>query len=283
MPRRQPARFSLTRLFVWAVVVTVGLISLTLAFLPASALEGPVVRRLEAATGARVSLAQIQLGFGGLLPFGELHDVELRWSDGTQIDVARLRATPVPSLAWLRGVPDVHVTLDSSAGGFEGRLSAERVKGQTKGFDLSKLPRRWLGESGAPVEGPVDAQLDLTRHADQWSGSVSFAGRKGVLALAGAPVSLPYETLAGALDVDEIGALRLSHFALTGPLATGNASGTVQPGYAGPATGAVDLTVDVQRVDPAFVPTLIQAGIPLDPAGTGRLRVTGTPDRPTIR
>ena len=283
MPRRQPSGFSFTRLLVWGVVLAAGLVGFTLAFLPASALEGPVVRRLEAATGARVSLAQIELGFGGLLPFGELRDMELHWSDGTQIDVARLRARPVVSLAWLRGVPDVELSLDSSAGGFEGRVSAERVKGQARGFDLAKLPRRWLGEGGAPLEGPLDAQLDLARHADQWAGSVSFAGQKGVLALAGAPVSLPYETLAGDVSLDEVGTLRLSRFALAGPLATGTATGTVQPGYAGPATGALDLTVDVQRVDPAFVPTLVQAGIPLDPSGIGRLRVTGTPERPTIR
>ncbi len=280
---RQPARFSFTRLLVWTVVLVVALVALTLAFLPSSALEGPLVRRLEAATGARVSLASLELGFGGLLPFGELHDAELRWSDGTQIDVKRLRASPVPSLAWLRGVPELRVTLESSAGGYVGRLSAERVKGHATAFDLSKLPRRWLGEGGAPVEGPVDAELDLSRHAEQWAGSVSFAGRRGVLAVAGVPVALPYETLSGALDLDEVGSLRLSRFALAGPLATGSAEGTVAPGYAGPATGALDLSVDVQRVDPALVPTLVEAGIPLDASGVGRLRVTGTTERPTIR
>lgn len=284
MARRGPGR---GRAFVRALATLALGIALLLgfafAFFPFERLEPALAARIGAATRSRATFGQLSVGWELRGPFAELHALTLRWSDGSTLMLDTLRVEPALSAAWLRGVPTASVKSLAAFGSVDGIVSREVVQLRAEQLEVSALPKDWFGESGAPIDGRVDATLAATRVAEQWSGRLSIQGADGVLALPGAPVAIPYESLRGTLALDELGTLTLAGIALAGPMASATAEGTIAAGYAGPATGALDVAIDVKRIDPALVPSLTAAGIPLDPSGTGRLHMTGSVDQPAFQ
>lgn len=263
-------------------VVAIGCFAL--AFFPFERLQPALVARLEHETRSRVELARLEAGLSSRGPYAELEGLRFRWPDESSLAIDSLRITPALSVAWLRGVPTARVTSAGAAGSFDGIASGLRIAGALRSVDPSRLPQRWFGGGGAPIAGPLDADVDLARDADQWSGDATFSGGKGILSVPGLPVSIPYDELRGALHLDEIGSLAVDHVTLRGPLASAVANGTVAAGYAGPATGAIDITIDVERLDPALVPALAQYGLSLNPAsGAGQVRLSGTPEQVQVR
>lgn len=146
------------------------------------------------------------------------------------------------------------------------------------GFDLAALPASWFGEQGSPLAGPVDAKLVVARLADPRTGEVQITGRDGSLQPPGSPLAIPYESLASALRLDELGTLHVDSFSLQGPMVSATAQGEVAAGFAGPATGAISIDAEIAHFDPALQPALAAYGIALDASGAGRVQVTGTPD-----
>jgi hypothetical protein len=261
----------------------VVILLVALALFPFDRLEPVLIARLERETRARASLDRLSVGVSWRGPYAELEGLSLSWPNGSALAFQALRVSPALSLDWLRGAPAASLTSAAAFGSFEGVASGVRLAGNVQGLDLAQLPPDWFGEGGAPLEGPIDAQIDLAHTAEQWHGTATFHGANGVLALPGMPVAIPYQHLSGGLRIDPVGNLSLDSIVLRGPLASAIASGTVAAGYTGPATGAVDLTIDVEHLEPALVPALVEYGVPLDAAGAGQIHVGGTPDQIEIR
>lgn len=269
---------ALGSLLLGAVVI----LGVALAFFPFERLAPVVVARIERETRARASLDRLSLGFSWRGPHATFEGLALLWPDGSALALDTLRVAPALSLAWLRGAPAARITSAAAFGAFDGVASLAHISGELRGLNLAKLPAAWLGGS-APIEGTLDAQVDATHVAEQWGGEAKFSSANGVFALPGMPVEIPYESLRGRARLDAVGNLSLDSVSLRGPLVSAVASGSVAAGYAGPATGALDLTIDVERIDPALAPMLAEYGLPLSASGAGRIHVGGTPDQIEVR
>lgn len=274
---------AIARRLALALLAALAILASAVAFFPAERLAPAVIARIEAASGARAALDEIALGLDWSGPYAQLEGLSLVWTDDSALTIDSLHVAPEWSLAWLRGAPAARLVSAAAFGQFEGRLSAAGIAGQLRGLDLAQLPRAWFGESGAPLEGPLDARIEAAQLAGQWSGAASLSGRGGVLALPGMPVAVPYETLDGRVALDALGNLALEQIALRGPLASCTASGRVSTGYAGPASGPIDVVVEVTHLDPALAPLLASYGLALEDGGTRRVHVGGTPDRIEVR
>jgi hypothetical protein len=254
-----------------------------LAFFPFERFAPLVASRIERETRIETHIAALGVRIGARGAELEASGVSLRWPTGETLALDAVTASPAALGAWLRGVQTAHVTADAAFGSFEGTVSRELVRGDFTHFDFAQLPRSWFGPAGSPLAGAVDARVDLERLADQWSGSVQVEGGEGSLALPGSPVAIPYERLDASGQLDEVGTLKLESLSLAGPMVVARAHGAVEAGYAGPATGAIAIEAEIERLDPALLPALQQYGIVLDANGAGRLSISGTPDQIQIR
>lgn len=265
------------------VLMLVAIVAVALAFFPFERLAPALAAQIERETRVETRLAKLGLRLGARGPVLEARGVSLRWPTGETLALDALTAAPAELGAWLRGVQSAHVTADARFGSFEGEVSREFVRGDFTRFDFAQLPATWFGMRGSPLAGAVDARVDLTRLAEQWSGTVRLEGGEGSLALPGSPVAIPYERLDAAMRLDEVGTLQIESLSLAGPMIVASAQGEVAAGYAGPATGEIAIDAEIERMDPALLPALTEYGVVLDANGAGRISISGTPDQIQIR
>jgi type II secretion system protein N len=239
---------------------------------------------LGAATGASVEMANVGGGLSLAGPVLEAGPVRATWPDGQVLDLERARVRPAWSLSWLRGVPMVHLDLDGPSGNMEGTLRAgaeAAFVGELEGVDLGRLPLgAMLGES--PLTGRLDAEIDLESQAGAWAGEVRFEAKDGSLAAAELPMAVPFETLTGALVLEEAGVVQVRDVNLAGPMVALRASGRVGASHV-PERAPLELDVDLEVADPNLRPAVASAGIPLDGQGRARLKVGGTLGSPFLR
>jgi len=267
----------------FGVLALLSIAAIAVAAFPFERLAPALGARIERETGVatRIETLGAKLALSG--PTLEASGVTLRWPSGEVLAVDAVRARPARASAWLRGVPTAHVTVEASYGSFDGDLSREAVHGQLARFDFARLPPAWFGEAGSPLAGDIDARVDLVRLGEQWSGTVTLSGGEGSLALPGSPVAIPYERIDAAARLDDAGTVHLDSLALAGPMLTARATGTVAAGRGGPATGAIAIEAEVERMDPGLAPSFAQYGIALDEQGAGRIRVTGAAGQVELR
>lgn len=262
-----------------ALLAVLAVLAIALVFFPYEQAAPALAAAIERETRITTQIAELGGGLGARGPYLEARGVTLRWPTGEALALESLRISPALSASWLRGEPRLRATARAAFGAYDGELSRELVRGDLTGFDAAQLPASWFGEGGSPLAGAVDARVDLARLAEQWSGTVEIAGGEGSLALPGAPLAIPFETIRAALRLDEVGTLRIESLALAGPMVSARASGEIAAGYAGPATGAIAIEADVERLDPALVPALAQYGVVLGETGAGRISISGTPEQ----
>jgi type II secretion system protein N len=267
----------------FGALALLGIAAFAMAFFPFERLAPALSARIERETGVATRIESLGANLELSGPTIEARGVTLRWPSGEVLALDAVRARPARASAWLRGVPTAHVAVDASCGSFEGDLSREAVHGQLARFDFARLPAAWLGEAGSPLAGDIDARVDLVRLGEQWSGSATLAGGEGSLALPGSPVAIPYERIDAAARLDDSGTLHLESLALAGPMMSARASGTIAAGPSGPASGAIVITANIERFDPALLRALAQYGVTLDAKGAGRISVTGMPGRIEMR
>jgi type II secretion system protein N len=280
-PRGLPAR--LLRGLAVAALAALGVLGVAITVFPFDRLGPALSARIDRETGVAVRFGDLRPTLGVRGVGLEARNVALRFPDGETLalDIAAVR--PARLGAWLRGVPTARVALRGDFGEFSGEVSREALRGTLARFDLAELPRSWFGEGGAPLAGPLDGRVDFERGPDAWRGSVAVAGAEGSLALPGSPVAIPYERIDASARLDEHGTLHLESIALAGPMVSARATGTLGGGTGGPATGAIAITADVERVDPALLPSLAQYGVALDASGAGHLEISGTAQQIEVR
>ncbi len=265
------------------VLALLAILLAAIAFFPFDRLAPAVAARIERETriAARIDSLGAHWSLGG--PELEANGVFLRWPTGETLTLDAVRVRPARLGAWLRGVPTAHVAMQAPFGAFTGLASREQLRGTLERFDFAQLPNAWFGGGGSPLAGAVDAQVDLARVSAQWTGTVRLSGGEGSLALPGAPIAIPFEKLDAAAQLDAVGTLHLDSLDLAGPMIVARARGQIAAGYAGPATGAIAIEADIERMDPALLPALAQYGAALGPTGAGRLTISGTAEQLIVR
>ena len=292
--RRRGLLARLARALGFSAVALLVVLGIAVAFFPFERLAPVLAGRIQHETGAEARIASVGARFGLRGPELALQGVSLRWASGDVLALDELQLRAARPSAWLRGVPTAHVSLKAGFGAFDGDVSRERLRGDFARFDFAQLPSAWFGEGGAPLAGAVDAHVDLSREgelgsperelgAGSWSGGVSLAGGEGSLALPGSPVAIPYQRLDAAARLDHAGTLHLDSLTLAGPMISARASGSVASGPAGLASGALAIDAEIDRIDPALLPSLQQYGFRLDAGGAGRVSISGTPGQIVVR
>jgi len=266
-----------------ALLSVLAVLAIALVFFPYDRAAPALAAAIERQTRIATQIAELGGGVSARGPYLEARGVALRWPTGETLALDSVRISPALAGSWLRGVPQLHVTLSGAFGEFDGALSRELLRGELSRFDFALLPASWFGTGGSWLAGAVEARVHLARLSEQWSGSVQLDGGEGSLALPGAPIAIPYETITAMLRLDDVGTLRIESLALAGPMVSARARGEIAAGYAGPATGAIAIEADLERMDPALLPALAQYGVVLGETGAGHLSVFGTPDRIQVR
>ena len=242
------------------------------------------IAELAQATGASVSLDDLEGGISVGGPCLVATNLLLRWPDRQELLLERARMRPAWSLSWLWGEPAFHLDLTGPAGSIAGtvwRVPGLAFAGRARGIQLSLLPLDHLADP-LPVLGRLHAEIDLRTGPNGPTGEIRFESWDGSVALPQLPFAFPFEEAHGELERSESGAVTVREFELTGPMFEVDAEGTVAASRR-LEQAALDLEVDLVVVDPAFREIVQPFGIRLDPQGAGQFRVTGTVSRPVLR
>ncbi|MDX1649192.1 MAG: type II secretion system protein GspN [Myxococcota bacterium] len=245
---------------------------------PWARLRAPLERAAGGALGGEVRIGRMSGGLLGL----RLEDVRVRRPGEAALRLEAVRVRPALSAAWLRGVPalaidaaawgarvDGTAVLDPAAPGFDGRVDD---------LDPTVLPAGLL-DGDPPWLGAVDADVDLVAAAAGPRGRLDFEGADGAVAFPGLPFALPYDRVAGRVELADDGIV-VEALALDGPMLSAAAAGRIGPGD--PARAPVDLELTVHRADANVRDLMERFGIPLGPDGAGRLRIQGSLSRPRV-
>jgi type II secretion system protein N len=272
-------------------LLTVGLpvavLALVLLFLllvfPYQRFREIAVARLAVATGASVTLDELDGGpsLGG--PSLSATNLLLRWPDRRELLLERARVRPAWSFSWLRGEPALHLKLRGPAGSAAGTVWPGpdlAFAGRVRGVELSQLPLDHLVDP-LPVLGRLDAELDLRTGPLGPTGWIRFQCRDGSIALPQLPFDVPFEEAEGELERAESGLIELRALELEGPMLSLTAAGSVGASPA-PAQGTLDLAGQLVVTDPGMRQMIQPYGIRFDPEGAAQIRISGTLSRPVL-
>jgi len=265
------------------VAAGLGLIGLFLAAgFPAERLEPRVRGELASATGAQVRLGSLNTGLSWGGPALTASNVELRWPDGTTLELDRAAIRPAWSLDWLRGVPAWHLDLTGDVGAFRGTLATgehPRLAGEFRAVVLERIPTSWTG--GAQLSGRMDSELDVAWVDEQWAGALELRGRDGSFVIPALPIGVPFQRIDAVLVLGGDTLARLESFVLEGPMIAGSAIGSLGSS-AQLVRAALQLDLDLEVRDPNIRPLVEQQGLTLGADGRAHLEVGGTLGAPAV-
>jgi len=253
---------------------------------PYERVRGRIEQILSARLGAPVELGGVE---GRLTPFGPavlLRDVRTRTRGGSRVELSEVRLRPAWSLAWLRGVPALHLRASSPMGRARGVLRVESepgFRGEIRDLRLEALATFGGALAELPLDGIADLEGNVRATADGPEGRVRIAARDGSIGVPGIPVALPFRSLEGVVRLGGDRLLEIADaLAFDGPMLSGTVTGSV--GRAPRLEQArLDLRAELRLREPGLAPALSAAGIRLDREGRGSVRITGTPARVGIR
>ena len=280
-PGRRPSRLLAVALPL-AALALVGIFALIL--FPYGRFRAVAVAQLSRASGASVSVADLDGGLSVGGPSLRATNLLLRWPNGEELLLEQARARPAWSFSWLRGEPALHVQMRGPAGSLAGTVwpgLGPAFEGVAREIELSLLPLEGLA-APAPATGRVDAEIDLRMGPEGPVGEIRFEAWDGAIALPQMPFGVPYQEAQGELERGESGSLTVHEFELTGPMISATVAGSIA-GSRRPQDAALDLELDLVVVDPGLRGMVQSYGIPLDPDGAAHLRISGTASSPILR
>lgn len=251
-----------------------------LLLFPTEPLRRRAERTLAEATGAQVSLRQLDLRFGWRGPGIRLEGLDLRWRGELPLGIEAIELHPVWSWSWLER-PVLAVELEDPAlGRLEGTAwggAGPAFRGSLREFGLEQLLRlntRWH------LRGRLDADFDVARDGEL-TGSVSARARDGTLRIPGVPAPIPFETLETWILLGGDAWAHIQGFELEGPLVRMTLVGTI--GQA-PRFERAPLRLDgtVHADEPGVRGALSTQGLSFDAGGVSRFRVRGTIANPIL-
>ena len=241
------------------------------------------VARLAQATGASVSLDDLDGGISVGGPSLSARNLLLRWPDRRELLLERARVRPAWSFSWLRGEPALHLEVEGPAGRAAGtvwQIPDLAFAGRVRGVELSLLPVDPLADP-LPLLGRLDAEIDLRAGPNGPTGSIRFETRDGSIALPQIPFGIPFQEVRGEIERAESGLIEVREFELSGPMLSATAQGSIGAGHR-PEEGTLDLEGELVVVDPAVRQMVEPYGVRFDPDGVARFRVSGTLSRPVL-
>jgi type II secretion system protein N len=253
----------------WArrFAIPLGCLVLTTVFfvagLPRDRIGAYATSKIQAATGAQVTIRELGLGLS-VPPALSAEGVSLRFGDAAPVELTRARVRPAWSLSWLRLRPAFVVSVAGPLGEADGTLTIgdePGFDGSVARIDLAKLPLGGVLQ-GASVDGTASATGDLRRTAAGPRGELRLEARNGSLSLPNLPIALPYASLRGTLRFTDAHALELEAVAVDGPLVAGTVSGSI--GHAAIANDAAQ-------------------GLRLGPDGSADVTLSGSLAAPSVR
>lgn len=268
------------------IAVFCGLLTAIFVFqmLPYDRFRPALTQQLTLATGARVEIGSLGAGLGLGGPALVAREVRLSWpGEPTPVELSQVRVRPAWTFSWLKGEPAAHVDVRGPLGRVAGTVwpGSPGFDGRLEQIDLTALPTGLSGGKPLPLTGTLDAELDLASLNGQIAGDASLEATDGAIALGELPVAIPFGRLTGEIERAEDGATALRDIALTGPMLSFDAAGSVG---GGPLERApLDITIELRDVDPSLISLLTPLGIRLDPSGSGTLKLSGTLSRPILR
>jgi type II secretion system protein N len=241
------------------------------------------VARLAQATGASVSLDELDGGISIGGPSVSATNLLLRWPDRRELLLERARVRPAWSFSWLRGEPALHLQVEGPAGRAAGtvwQIPDLAFAGRVQGVELSLLPVDPLADP-LPLLGRLDARIDLSAGPSGPIGSIRCESWDGSIALPQIPFGIPFQELRGDVERAESGSIEVREFQLEGPMLSATAQGSIGASH-GPEEGTLDLEGELVVVDPAVRQMVEPYGVRFDPDGTARFRISGTLSRPVL-
>jgi type II secretion system protein N len=255
----------------------------TLILFPYERFRDVTAARIAQATGASVSLTDLDGGLSVGGPFLRATNLLLRWPDGRELLLERARFRPAWSFSWLRGEPALRVHLSGPAGSVAGTLwpgLGPAFEGGLQGVQLSLLPLEQLADP-FPALGRLDAEVEVRAGAEGPVGEIRFEAWDGSISLPQMPFGIPYQEAHGEIERSESGSVTVPEFELSGPMLSATVEGSIAASRR-PEDGELDLEIDLVVVDPGVRNMFQPYGIQLDPDGAARLRVSGTVSRPLL-
>jgi type II secretion system protein N len=238
---------------------------------------------IEAATGTRVTIRRLGLGFGWFAPQLIAADVDVTWPSGQHASFKRARVRPAWSLSWLRGNPALVIALRSELGELDGTViggAAPSFDGELRNVSLALLPLQDLA-AGTQLDGRVDAQLDVQMAEAGPQGTVHFDAKQGSLTLPLLPIGVPFDSLRGDIALGGDLLAKLTAFDLAGPLVGLTASGTIgrSPTL---DLSPLALSARIQAREPTVRSMLQAQGVAFDASGAAAVEISGTLSSPKI-
>ncbi len=270
------------------LLIAVAYLALTSLFVmlrfPIDRLTPRVAALASDASGARVSIAELEFHLVALMPELSAIGVDLSWPAGTRLRLDRVRVRPAWSLSWLRGDPSLALSLRSGSGRIRGtaRLGdAPSVRGAVTDFDLARLPATLFEGTGFAFDGHLDADFDIVTREAGIEGPITLHASDGSLSLPMLPMGVPFETLEGALALGGEMMLTVHSLALEGPLVALAGSGTVGRAPAS-ELAPLALAARLEVREPALRQLFASSGVDLGAEGVAELSIGGTVGNPLL-
>jgi type II secretion system protein N len=250
---------------------------------PYEELGDRIVSELRRSSGVKLEFQTIGPSFQLTGPVILTTGLRAILENGQIIEIDRAALRPAFSLAWLRGDPAIHTSLEKASG----RASGTLILGDSGGWvgeieqaDMADLPISQLADLPT-FTGVVDASIDLLQSESGPDGRVTFVVSNGSISIVSFPIAIPFETITGDLAFGDDAYLVVERFDLAGPLMNGGVSGSVLEAS---SFAQAPLRLEVQMEgNPAAAAAMRSAGFRVDRNGKAKLRITGTVSRPDIR
>ncbi len=270
------------------LLIAVAYLALTSLFViarfPIDRLAPRVAALASEATGARVSIDELEFHLVALLPELSAIGVDLTWPAGTRLRLDRVRVRPAWSLSWFRGDPSLKLSLRSGSGRIRGiaRLGdAPSFRGAVTDLDLSRVPMALFADTGFAFDGNLNAEFDVVTGEAGLEGPVTLHATDGSLSLPMLPMGVPFETLEGAAALGGDSLLTVHSLALEGPLVAFAGSGTVGRAPAS-ALAPLALAARLEVREPALRELFASSGAVLGTDGVAELSIGGTVGNPVL-
>jgi type II secretion system protein N len=245
------------------------------------ALRERAERELSIGLGHSVRVAQVAARIAAGLPALELDAIEIDAPESAlRFDAIRARAAW--STSWLRGEPELALTLRGDSGSADLQLwprAPGSLRGTLGDLDLRVLA---LATPELRVSGRSSAQLDLSDLGTLPQGRIELDAAQGALQLPALPLPIRFDRLALSAELGAKGEwLQLRDGELIGPDLRARFAGGIGAG-AQLETAPLELRAELE-IGAALAPLAELAGIALSEEGRATLRVRGTLAAPELR
>ena len=262
-------------------------IALTLLFIflgfPYDRLAETLAAEAERSAGVALRFGTVSSHVGLRGPGIRARDVSATARGGTPFSVHEVVVRPAWSLSWFRGLPAIHLDVDSDSFQADGTLTLGAEpgwNGEIRELTLADLPLAdLLGEFD--IGGQLAVRADLRQVGGELQGVLHFEARDGALTVPGSPMPIPFDQLTGDLELGNEHFVRVEKISLRGDMLEAELVGTIGKS-AVRGREPLDLSLEIVLEAP-MLRSLVSQVVRLDRSGSGSLEIGGTLSDPRVR